>query len=152
VRDEDEAVIALQLDGDRLDQRIVLVGVLDPAPDRLDQLEEVVRIHLVVAAEEDVGEDVLVAFVELVEEHAASAGKGRAGRSVSHPTRDAERGPTPRDSSVTHLPDRADDRADEGGGPTTPTVVVVGSAARDLVDDDPRGWRLGGGVSYSALT
>ncbi|HET7031239.1 MAG TPA: PfkB family carbohydrate kinase [Candidatus Limnocylindrales bacterium] len=37
-------------------------------------------------------------------------------------------------------------------GATSPTVVVVGSAARDLVDDDPRGWRLGGGVSYSALT
>jgi len=33
-----------------------------------------------------------------------------------------------------------------------PTVVVVGSAARDIADDDPRGWRLGGGVSYSALT
>jgi sugar/nucleoside kinase (ribokinase family) len=33
-----------------------------------------------------------------------------------------------------------------------PTVVVVGSAARDLADDDARGWRLGGGVSYSALT
>src|SRR5690348_9997223 len=32
-----------------------------------------------------------------------------------------------------------------------PEVVVVGSASRDLVDDDPRGWRLGGGVSYSAL-
>jgi sugar/nucleoside kinase (ribokinase family) len=38
-----------------------------------------------------------------------------------------------------------------GSGPA-PTVVVVGSASRDLVDDDPRGWRLGGGVSYSALT
>jgi sugar/nucleoside kinase (ribokinase family) len=34
----------------------------------------------------------------------------------------------------------------------TPTVVVVGSAARDVARDDPRGWRLGGGVSYSALT
>jgi sugar/nucleoside kinase (ribokinase family) len=33
----------------------------------------------------------------------------------------------------------------------TPDVVVVGSACRDLVDDDPRGWRLGGGASYSAL-
>jgi sugar/nucleoside kinase (ribokinase family) len=33
-----------------------------------------------------------------------------------------------------------------------PTVVVVGSAARDIARDDPRGWRLGGGVSYSALT
>jgi sugar/nucleoside kinase (ribokinase family) len=33
----------------------------------------------------------------------------------------------------------------------TPDVVVVGSACRDLVDDDPRGWRLGGGASYSSL-
>ena len=31
-------------------------------------------------------------------------------------------------------------------------VVVVGAACRDLVDDDPRGWRLGGGVTYAALT
>lgn len=31
-------------------------------------------------------------------------------------------------------------------------VVHVGSASRDLADDDPRGWRLGGGASYSALT
>jgi sugar/nucleoside kinase (ribokinase family) len=31
-------------------------------------------------------------------------------------------------------------------------VVHVGSAARDLTDDDPRGWRLGGGAAYSALT
>jgi len=35
---------------------------------------------------------------------------------------------------------------------TAPDVVVVGSASRDIADDDPRGWRLGGGVSYSALT
>jgi sugar/nucleoside kinase (ribokinase family) len=33
----------------------------------------------------------------------------------------------------------------------TPTIVVVGAATRDLSDDDPRGWRLGGGVTYSAL-
>jgi sugar/nucleoside kinase (ribokinase family) len=33
----------------------------------------------------------------------------------------------------------------------TPTIVVVGAATRDLTDDDPRGWRLGGGVTYSAL-
>ena len=32
-----------------------------------------------------------------------------------------------------------------------PEIVVVGAASRDLVDDDVRGWRLGGGVSYSAL-
>jgi len=38
------------------------------------------------------------------------------------------------------------------GGSAAPKVVVVGAAARDIADDDPRGWRLGGGVSYSALT
>jgi sugar/nucleoside kinase (ribokinase family) len=45
----------------------------------------------------------------------------------------------------------ASDRVTTGPA-ATPTVVVVGSAARDIADDDPRGWRLGGGVSYSALT
>ncbi|HET7728325.1 MAG TPA: PfkB family carbohydrate kinase [Candidatus Limnocylindrales bacterium] len=33
-----------------------------------------------------------------------------------------------------------------------PTIVVVAAAAKDIAPDDPRGWRLGGGVSYSALT
>ncbi len=33
-----------------------------------------------------------------------------------------------------------------------PQVVVVGSASRDLSSEDPRGWRLGGGVTYGALT
>jgi sugar/nucleoside kinase (ribokinase family) len=42
------------------------------------------------------------------------------------------------------------DRSAEPGPP--PTIVVVGAASRDLTDDDPRGWRLGGGVSYGALT
>lgn len=31
-------------------------------------------------------------------------------------------------------------------------VLVIGSAARDVVQDDPRGWRLGGGVTYGGLT
>jgi sugar/nucleoside kinase (ribokinase family) len=31
-------------------------------------------------------------------------------------------------------------------------VVHAGSASRDLTDEDPRGWRLGGGVTYAALT
>jgi sugar/nucleoside kinase (ribokinase family) len=31
-------------------------------------------------------------------------------------------------------------------------VLHVGSASRDLTDGDPRGWRLGGGVTYAALT
>ena len=34
---------------------------------------------------------------------------------------------------------------------SAPDVVVVGAAARDIAPDDPRGWRLGGGVTYSAL-
>jgi ribokinase len=40
--------------------------------------------------------------------------------------------------------------------PTDPnavrTILVAGAASRDIVPDDPRGWRLGGGVSFSALT
>jgi sugar/nucleoside kinase (ribokinase family) len=31
-------------------------------------------------------------------------------------------------------------------------VVHIGSASRDLTTDDPRGWRLGGGATYAALT
>jgi sugar/nucleoside kinase (ribokinase family) len=31
-------------------------------------------------------------------------------------------------------------------------VLHVGSASRDITPDDPRGWRLGGGVTYAALT
>jgi sugar/nucleoside kinase (ribokinase family) len=31
-----------------------------------------------------------------------------------------------------------------------PEVVVVGAASRDLDAEDPRGWRLGGGVTYSS--
>jgi sugar/nucleoside kinase (ribokinase family) len=34
----------------------------------------------------------------------------------------------------------------------SPLVVVIGSASRDLAASDPRGWRLGGGVTYGALT
>lgn len=33
-----------------------------------------------------------------------------------------------------------------------PEVVHIGSACRDVAPDDPRGWRLGGGVTYAALT
>lgn len=36
--------------------------------------------------------------------------------------------------------------------PGGPEIVHVGSACRDIADDDPRGWRLGGGVTYAALT
>jgi sugar/nucleoside kinase (ribokinase family) len=47
--------------------------------------------------------------------------------------------------------DDAERPVPSAGGPI-PRIVVVGSAARDVAPDDPRGWRLGGGVSYSALT
>jgi sugar/nucleoside kinase (ribokinase family) len=33
-----------------------------------------------------------------------------------------------------------------------PQVVVVGAACRDIAPDEPRGWRMGGGVTYGALT
>jgi len=33
-----------------------------------------------------------------------------------------------------------------------PTLVVVGAATRDIDAADPRGWRLGGGVTYAAMT
>jgi sugar/nucleoside kinase (ribokinase family) len=33
-----------------------------------------------------------------------------------------------------------------------PDLVVVGAACRDVSPTDPRGWRLGGGVTYGALT
>ena len=32
-----------------------------------------------------------------------------------------------------------------------PSVLVVGAASRDVTADDPRGWRLGGAVTYGAL-
>ncbi len=35
--------------------------------------------------------------------------------------------------------------------PGVPDIVVVGAAARDIDHTDPRGWRLGGGVTYGAL-
>jgi sugar/nucleoside kinase (ribokinase family) len=37
------------------------------------------------------------------------------------------------------------------GRPGVPDVVVLGSASRDMTDEDPRGWRLGGGVTYASL-
>ena len=33
----------------------------------------------------------------------------------------------------------------------SPELVVVGAASRDVTPDDPRGWRLGGAVSYASL-
>jgi sugar/nucleoside kinase (ribokinase family) len=36
--------------------------------------------------------------------------------------------------------------------PRRAEVVHVGSASRDVVPEEPRGWRLGGGVTYASLT
>ncbi len=41
--------------------------------------------------------------------------------------------------------------ATEPRSPGVPDIVVVGAAARDIDHTDPRGWRLGGGVTYGAL-
>lgn len=41
--------------------------------------------------------------------------------------------------------------ADAAGDATRSRIVIVGSASRDIDDADPRGWRLGGGVTYGAL-
>jgi sugar/nucleoside kinase (ribokinase family) len=57
---------------------------------------------------------------------------------------------TPADASIPAVASTPSGRAEPSGGP--PRVVVIGSAARDHAPDDPRGWRLGGGVSFSALT
>ena len=35
--------------------------------------------------------------------------------------------------------------------PSNPIVLVVGAASRDLAGTDPRGWRLGGAVTYVSL-
>jgi sugar/nucleoside kinase (ribokinase family) len=35
---------------------------------------------------------------------------------------------------------------------TSVEVLHIGSACRDIAGDDPRGWRLGGGVTFAALT
>src|SRR6187401_1078831 len=37
------------------------------------------------------------------------------------------------------------------GAAEQPTLVIVGAATRDVAADDPRGWKLGGGVTYSAM-
>jgi ribokinase len=37
------------------------------------------------------------------------------------------------------------------GAARRPTILVVGAASRDLDPTDPRGWRLGGGVTYGSL-
>ena len=40
-------------------------------------------------------------------------------------------------------------RIPRDGRSTDRRVVVVGAASRDVVDDDPRGWRLGGAVTFA---
>src|SRR5690349_2366688 len=52
VADRDEAVVALELVGDRLDQRVLLEGIEDAPADGLDDVEELLGVHLVLAGEE----------------------------------------------------------------------------------------------------
>ena len=124
VTDEDESVIPLQDPRDGLAQGVLVIDVLDVPSDPLDELEELIRLPFGLAHDEDVGVDVVVAFVEFVEEH----GRQILVRWVGQYT--------------------------GGGVMVRPAIQVVhiGSAARDIASGDPRGWRLGGGVTYAALT
>ena len=45
----------------------------------------------------------------------------------------------------------ADGGRDAGSG-ARPKVLVVGASSRDITSGDPRGWRLGGAVTYGSLT
>ena len=142
VRDVDELVIALELLGDRLDKRVAVVGLDDPLADLLDDHEELLGVHLFLARQHEIGEDVVVALVKFVEIHARSRRLRPSGR--TGPLRSVYSGVStipaegPRDSTTDARP--------------TPAVVVLGAASRDVSRDDPRGWRLGGGVTYGALT
>ncbi len=124
VTDEDEAVIPLQDLRDGLAQGVLVIDVLDVPPDPLDELEELIGLPFGLAHDEDVGVDVVVAFVEFVEEH----GRQILVRWVGQYT--------------------------GGGVMVRPAIQVlhIGSAARDIASGDRRGWRLGGGVTYAALT
>src|SRR6266566_3386146 len=77
----DESVLAPQDVGDGLDERILLERVLDAAADRLDCLEKKLRIHLLLARQQQVGEEVVVALVKLVEIHRCSGSLGVPRRS-----------------------------------------------------------------------
>ena len=126
VADVDEAVVALELVGDRLDEGIVVVAC--PG--------------------------------------SGGGSSGRARRTPRAPTRTRGRGGRP--SRPRRRPRAARRRTRStpmrrGSGPAVYArrcrwpgrrveVVHVGSACRDIAPDDPRGWRLGGGVTYAALT
>src|SRR3954470_16934720 len=58
---------------------------------------------------------------------------------------------TPPGVSVHAQSDSGLQAADAAAARPRSRIVVVGSAARDIDESDPRGWRLGGGVTYSAL-
>ena len=93
----------------------------------LDELEELLRLPLGFADDEDVREDLVVALVQLVEEH-VDCPRAVGCEAAVYAVRRCR-----------WLRPRVE-------------VVHVGSACRDLAPDDPRGWRLGGGVTYAALT
>ena len=124
----------LQLVGDGLDQRIVLVGVDGPGDGSAWTSSKNSSGSISSSRDQqDVREDVVVALVELVEVH----GRKCLGAAVRVPACfEYRRGSADRPRCTSLV---------------TPTIVVVGAAARDLDDDDPRGWRLGGGVTYCAL-
>src|ERR1035437_9365496 len=100
--------------------------VLDAVADRLYKLEEWLGVHLVLAGEKKLGEDVIVAFAKFVVEHGLTPRRCQLETGRVYP----------------RSPDDSGYRLD---------VVVVGAASRDLAQDDPRGWRPGGAATYCSL-
>ena len=70
--DVEEAVAPLELVRDRLDERILLEPLDDLAARLEHELEELLLVELRVVREQDVGVDVVVSLVELVEVHVPS--------------------------------------------------------------------------------
>jgi sugar/nucleoside kinase (ribokinase family) len=94
--------------------------------DRLYELKEGLRVHLVLSGEKKLGEDVIVTFAKFVIEHDSTPRKCQLETGRVYP-------PSPDDSDY------------------CPDVVVVGAASRDLAAGDQRGWRLGGAATYCSL-
>src|SRR5438067_5871147 len=71
VGDVHEAVAALELVGDRLGERVFFERIPYQRARLFDHLEEIDRLETLLVTQQDGGSDVLVALMDLVDEHAA---------------------------------------------------------------------------------